>query len=74
DTDYHRIATAHARGEPPPSDTALGGSLGFHGEGDRWRGDTRYFDWTYGCIGLADADVDFLARRSEVGTPVVIEP
>ena len=52
----------------------LGGHLGFHGEGKRWRGDSRLLDWTYGCFGLADADVDFLAERSAVGTPVSIEP
>ena len=72
--DYQRILDAHARRVPPPGDTALGGQLGFHGEGRRWRGDSRYLDWTYGCIGLADADIDFLAERSAIGTPVVIEP
>jgi hypothetical protein len=74
DADYRRIAAAHGLAEPPPGDTALGGHLGFHGEGKRWRGDSRYLDWTYGCIGLADADVDFIAARSSVGTPVVIQP
>jgi murein L,D-transpeptidase YafK len=74
DADYHRIVDAHARGRQPPADTALGGYLGLHGEGRRWRGDSLYFDWTYGCIGLADADIDFLAARSEPGTPVWIEP
>jgi murein L,D-transpeptidase YafK len=58
----------------PPADTALGGHLGFHGEGRRWRGDSRYLDWTYGCIALSDADVDFVAARSAIGTPVWIEP
>jgi len=71
---YQRIVAAHARGEPPPGDTALGGELGFHGEGERWRGDSLHLDWTYGCVALADADIDFLAERSEVGTPVVIRP
>lgn len=74
ESDYRRIAAAHGLGEPPPADTALGGQLGFHGEGKRWRGDSRHLDWTYGCIGLADADVDFIAARSAVGTPVVIAP
>ncbi len=74
EADYRRIAGAHGLGEPPPADTALGGHLGFHGEGKRWRGDSLYFDWTYGCIALADADIDFIAERSAVGTPVWIEP
>jgi len=74
DGDYRRIEAAHANGEVPPADTALGGHLGIHGEGERWRGDSRLLDWTLGCIGLADADVDFIAARSAVGTPVEIFP
>jgi murein L,D-transpeptidase YafK len=72
--EYWRIASAHGMNQPPPADTALGGRLGFHGEGERWRGDSPYLDWTYGCIALSDADVDFLAAHSAVGTPVLIEP
>jgi hypothetical protein len=71
---YARIEAAHARGESPPGDTALGGNLGFHGEGDRWRGDSVDLDWTNGCVGLSDADIDFLAARIAVGTPVAITP
>jgi murein L,D-transpeptidase YafK len=74
EAEYRRIADAHRVGEPPPGDTVLGGNLGFHGEGKRWRGDSRFLDWTYGCLGLADADIDFIAERSAVGTPVSIEP
>jgi murein L,D-transpeptidase YafK len=74
DADYHRIEAAYARGEAPPADTTLGGHLGIHGEGERWRGDSRLLDWTLGCIGLADADVDFIAARSAIGTPVWIGP
>jgi len=74
EAEYREIAAAHGLGEPPPANTALGGYLGFHGEGKRWRGDSRFLDWTYGCIGLPDADVDFIADRSAVGTPVSIEP
>jgi hypothetical protein len=74
EAEYRRIAAAHAQDEPPPADTALGGYLGLHGEGVRWRGDSRRRDWTLGCIGLADADVDFLAARISVGTPVSILP
>jgi murein L,D-transpeptidase YafK len=73
-SDYHRVIEAHAHGQPPPQDTALGGQLGLHGEGRRWRGDSRYFDWTYGCVGMADEDVEFLAARSAIGTPVSIVP
>ena len=71
---YQRILSAHAHGEHPPGDTALGGALGFHGEGARWRGDSRYLDWTYGCVALSDQDIDFLADHSDIGTRVVIMP
>lgn len=74
ESEYERIAAAHGLAEAPPSDTALGGQLGIHGEGKKWRGDSRYLDWTYGCIGLTDVDIDFIAARSAVGTPVVIAP
>lgn len=71
---YRRILAAHAGGEPPPGNTPLGGQLGFHGEGERWRGDSADLDWTYGCVALSDGDVEFLAERVEIGTPVVIGP
>jgi murein L,D-transpeptidase YafK len=61
-------------GRLPPQDTPLGGTLGFHGEGERWRGDSRDLDWTYGCFALTDEDIDFIATRTRVGTPVVITP
>jgi murein L,D-transpeptidase YafK len=67
------IARAHARGRLPPQDTALGGQLGFHGEGERWRGDLE-LDWTEGCIAVSDQVIDLLARRVPPGTPVVIDP
>ncbi|UCE87850.1 MAG: L,D-transpeptidase family protein [Deltaproteobacteria bacterium] len=72
--DYARIARAHEQGLRPPGDTPLGGDLGFHGEGSRWKGDSVDLDWTYGCIAVTDRDIDFLAERLEVGTPVRILP
>jgi hypothetical protein len=68
--DHARIAAAHRRGIAPPGDTPLGGGLGFHGEGRRWRGESVALDWTDGCIALADRDLDFLAARVAVGTEV----
>ena len=72
--DFDRIADAHRAGEPPPIDTGLGGDVGFHGEGERWRGDSRYHDWTYGCIALTDDDIERLSDRVTVGVPVLIHP
>jgi murein L,D-transpeptidase YafK len=68
------IVAAHQRGVMPPQDTPLGGLLGLHGEGVRWRGETPAIDWTDGCIGLADRDVEFVAERVREGTPVEIRP
>jgi murein L,D-transpeptidase YafK len=70
--DHARIVRAHERGRMPPQDTALGGQLGFHGEGERWRGESDLLDWTYGCVALADDDIDFIAERAPPGTPVRI--
>ncbi len=71
---YDRIVAAHARGELPPQDTALGGWLGLHGEGERWRGDTRWHDWTLGCFALADGDMERIVELAPIGTPVEIRP
>ncbi|HVP30783.1 MAG TPA: L,D-transpeptidase [Myxococcota bacterium] len=68
------ILRAHDRGALPPQRTALGGIVGLHGEGERWRGDSEHLDWTYGCIALSDADLDFLILRAAPGTPVEIAP
>jgi murein L,D-transpeptidase YafK len=72
--EHARIAEAHERGAMPPQDTTLGGELGLHGEGARWRGETQALDWTNGCIALSDRDIDFVAERIETGTPLTILP
>jgi murein L,D-transpeptidase YafK len=72
--DHRRILAAHARGAFPPQDTPLGGWLGLHGEGPRWRGDSPWHDWTYGCVALADADIDRIAKLAPVGTVIEIRP
>lgn len=70
--DYRRIAQAHEHGKLPPQHTPLGGGIGLHGEGPDWQGYSHLLDWTYGCIALSDADIDFLAERVAEGTPVRI--
>jgi murein L,D-transpeptidase YafK len=69
-----RILDAHRRRLTPPADTPLGGAIGFHGEGERWAGDSASLDWTLGCIALSDAEIDYLVARIEVGVPVWIRP
>jgi len=70
---HRQILAAHAAGRMPPQDTALGGLLGFHGEGERWRGDLD-LDWTQGCFALPDDAIAWLAERAPRGTPVRILP
>jgi hypothetical protein len=43
----------------PPQQTELGGEVGIHGHGN-WRpveGGYEVVDWTWGCVGLRDADI-----------------
>lgn len=70
---HRRIVAAHARDRLPPQDTALGGLVGFHGEGKRWRGDLD-LDWTEGCVAVSDETIRWLAREVRRGTPVRIRP
>lgn len=67
------VVRAHEHGRMPPQDTPLGGALGIHGEGPRWRGDLRV-NWTYGCIAVTDAAIAKLARLVHPGIPVQISP
>jgi murein L,D-transpeptidase YafK len=71
--EHAAIARAHREGRLPPQETALGGHLGFHGEGRRWRG-SGALDWTEGCVALSDADMERLGALAAPGTPVRIEP
>lgn len=48
-----RIRAAAAAGSAPPSDTGLGGLILLHGGGSS-------SDWTLGCVGFEDADIDAL--------------
>jgi hypothetical protein len=68
------IVAAISSSRLPPQDTRLGGNLGIHGEGPRWQGDSEGLNWTYGCVGLSDRDIEFLSTRVSTGTPVMIFP
>jgi hypothetical protein len=67
------IVRAQLHGILPPQDTALGGYLGFHGEGPRWQGDLD-INWTQGCFAMSDEWIERLARLAPAGTPVRILP
>jgi murein L,D-transpeptidase YafK len=72
--EHARIVARRSHDRPPPQDTALGGELGLHGEGPRWQGESAGLDWTFGCVAVRDHEIDFLAERVWVGTPVWIVP
>jgi murein L,D-transpeptidase YafK len=67
------IVRAHREGRLPPQDTALGGGLGIHGEGARWKGELA-LNWTQGCIAVTDETAAHLAKLVRPGTPVEIAP
>jgi murein L,D-transpeptidase YafK len=46
----------------------LGNGLGFIGKFQRW------LDWTSGCIGVTDEEVDELFRAVAISTPIEIRP
>ena len=72
-SEHDAIVAAHRHHRLPPQRTALGGGVGFHGEGARWKGDLK-LDWTYGCVAVTDEVIDWLAARAPRGTPVSIVP
>jgi murein L,D-transpeptidase YafK len=71
---YREIVRAIETGSLLPPDSPLGGGLGLHGEGGRWSGKSEFLDWTNGCIALGDEEIEFLAERLPVGTPVLVLP
>lgn len=65
---HDSIVSAINRGEMPPQNTALGGGVGIHGGSIASFGS----DWTWGCVGLANKDVEDFYSYIRVGTRVVI--
>jgi len=63
--DRREFAQLRRAGQVPKS-AGVGGLIEIHGEGGRGK------DWTKGCVALSNAEMDELARRVEVGTPVTI--
>jgi len=50
---HDAITSADKAGRLPPQDTGLGGDLLIHGGSGE-------YDWTWGCVGMNDADIDTL--------------
>ena len=51
--EYARIVAADKKGSLPPRDTRLGGDIVIHGGGGTQ-------DWTLGCVGMENDDIDAL--------------
>ncbi len=66
---YNSIYNAIINGKTPPQNTALGGGIGIHGGST----DSLGADWTWGCTGLTNADVEDFYNYMYVGTKVVIQ-
>lgn len=66
---YDAIVAAINSGQTPPQRTALGGGIGIHG------GEVPEFsdNWTWGCIGLTNGDVEDFFDYITVGTQVTIK-
>lgn len=66
---YERVKSANVGKRTPPQDTILGSAIGIHG------GATPQLskDWTAGCIGMYNQDVEEIYEFMKVGTVVRIE-
>jgi len=65
------ILNAKNKGKAPGGDIKIHGLSNRHrfiGKFHRWR------NWTDGCIGLTDAEVDELYEHTTIGTPIEIKP
>jgi Uncharacterized protein conserved in bacteria len=69
-TTYNAIVNAINNGQTPPQNTALGGGVGVHGGSTTALGT----NWTYGCVGLTNHDVQEFYGYVKVGTKVTIQP
>lgn len=64
-------AAAQAGGYEPGGDIMIHGIL----NGFSWLGPLhRHIDWTQGCVGVTNAEMDAIYARVDVGTPVEIRP
>lgn len=66
---FDDIMSAFNNGENPPQDSALGGNIGIHGGSTESLGN----DWTWGCVGLTNSDIEEFFDYIAVGTPIIIE-
>lgn len=65
---YDSIVKANNNEQIPPRYTALGGGVGIHGGGKPEFGS----DWTWGCVGLTNKDIEDFYNYIKVGTKIII--
>ena len=65
---YAEIVAANNAGKIPSQTTALGGGVGIHGGSSPEQGT----NWTWGCVGLTNKDVQDFFDYVSVGTPIII--
>lgn len=73
--DLHRYWLAMEAGDVPRAGdryAGVGGAVGIHGT-DKPSLNERNVDWTFGCISIANRDIEDLAGLVPVGTLVLIE-
>lgn len=66
---HDQIVDANSRGVTPPQYTPLGGGIGIHGGASSELGS----DWTYGCVGMNDNDIEAFFDEIPLGTRVIIQ-
>lgn len=66
---YNKVKSANLNKRTPPQDTILGSAIGIHG-GAR---PNLSKDWTAGCIGMYNQDVEEIFEFVKIGTIVYIE-
>ncbi len=71
--DYEAILQAHRNKKVPPQNTVLGGQIGIHGLGRGNEAVHGEFDWTHGCVGLSNNQIDKLAKWVYKGMRVQIK-
>lgn len=64
---YEKIKSCIQNEKQPPWSTPMGGAVGIHGGGDSC-------DWTFGCIGMSDKNINLLWEYCSLGTTVEIYP
>ena len=65
---YEAIISAIINRRTPPQQTLLGGGIGIHGGGTAAMGK----DWTWGCVGLVNEDIEEFFDLIPTGAPVII--